>query len=73
MNRFRSLVALATVAAAGAIATPAAAAAPVLTSLTEAIDTSTLLTAILAVGALMIGVALTVLAVRKVSALMGGK
>ncbi|WP_198962641.1 hypothetical protein [Mangrovitalea sediminis] len=44
----------------------AAAAGPDLTSLTTAVDFSTVITAILAVGAGMVGLALAVMGVRKV-------
>lgn len=67
MNRLRFAPVLATLAAGSAlVASPAFAAAPVLTDLTAAVDTSTLITAMMAVGALAIGVGLTFAAIRHI-------
>lgn len=70
----RNALKLAVVPASMAAAVPAFAQAtgPDFTTLTGAIDVSTTITAILAVGALMVGVALAVMGVRKIISMSKG-
>jgi len=70
----RNFVRLAAVPAAALVASPALAAGtgPDYTALTGAIDMTSTTTAILAVGALVIGVSLAVMGVRKVISLVRG-
>lgn len=70
----RNALKLAVVPASLVASAPAFAAAtgPDFTTLTSAIDVSTTITAILAVGALMVGVALAVMGVRKIISMSKG-
>lgn len=72
--QFRKPAALSAAGLAAIVSAPAFAQAtgPDFTTLTDAVDVSTTITAILSVGALMVGVALVVMGVRKIISMSKG-